>query len=54
MKVNDFEVEEDISATATLFWAEGVWMNRWGKEQQNSWRTQIFEVQTGLQERSNP
>ena len=28
MEVNDLEVEEDVSIMATLFSAEGVWMNR--------------------------
>ena len=31
MEVNNLEVEEDLSTVATLFWAEGVWMERWKK-----------------------
>ena len=29
MEVNDLDVEEDLSTMATIFWATGVWMNRW-------------------------
>ena len=33
LEVNDFEVEEKLSTMDTLFWAEGMWMNRWRSEQ---------------------
>ena len=53
MEVDNLEVEEEFSTMATLFWAEGVWMGRWKREQQNAWRKQIFEVQTwGTSERA--
>ena len=29
-EVNNLEGEEESSTMATLFWAEDVWMNRWG------------------------
>ena len=48
MEVNNPEFEEDLTTMATLFWAEGVWMNRWGREQKD-WRKQIFELQTWSQ-----
>ena len=52
MEVNDLEVAEEFSATATLyFWAKGVWMARWGRGQHKAWRKQIFEVRTWRQVR---
>ena len=48
-EVNNSEVAKDLSNVATLFWAEGVWMGRWRREQQKAWRTQIFKVQTWRQ-----
>ena len=42
MEVHDFEVEEELSSKATLFWAEGVWMGRWRREQLEAKRKQIF------------
>ena len=45
-EVSSWEVEEDVSTMATLFRAEGVWVNRCGREQQRAWRKQIVEVQT--------
>ena len=46
LEVNSLEVEEELSITATLFLAEGVWLGRWRKEQLKAWRKEIFEVQT--------
>ena len=46
MEVNDLEVEQDLSTMAAVFWAEGVWMSRWRREQQKAWRKQIFGVHT--------
>ena len=34
-------------------WAEGVWMDRWRREQQKAWRKQILEVQTLRQVRGS-
>ena len=45
LQVKNLAVEEEPSTMATLAWAEGVWWGRWGKEQPNAWRKQIFEVQ---------
>ena len=33
IEVSYLEVEEDLSTTATLVWAEGVWLGRWRREQ---------------------
>ena len=46
MEANSVEVEEGLSARATQAWAEGIWMGRWAREQKETWRKQIFEVQT--------
>ena len=51
MNVNNFEVEEELSTVATLAWVEGVWLGRWGREQQKAWRKQIPEAQTWRQVR---
>ena len=45
-QVSNQEVEEELSAMATLAWAEGVWMGRWRREQQKARWKQICEVQT--------
>ena len=44
LAVNRLEVQEEISTVASLFWAEGVRMGKWGKQPQAAWRRQIFEV----------
>ena len=49
---NNVEVEEDPSTMAALFWAEGVWMGKWKREQQKAWKRQLFEVQTWRHVRS--
>ena len=46
MEVNSVEVEEEFSAMATPAWAEGMWMGRWVREQKETWRKLIFDVQT--------
>ena len=51
VEVHNFEVEEELSTMATVFWAAGVWMNRWRRELQKAWRKQIFEVQRWKQVR---
>ena len=45
------EAEENLSTMATLFWAEGVWVVTWKREQQKAWWKQIFEVQIWRQVR---
>ena len=50
MEGDGLEVEEDLSIMVTLFWAEGVWLGRWRREQK-VWRKPIFEVQTWRQGR---
>ena len=42
LEVSDVEIEEELSTMATLFWAEGVRMNRWRGEQRKSWRDADF------------
>ena len=37
MEGNNVEVEEELSTMATVAWAEGVWLGKWGKEHQNAW-----------------
>ena len=49
MEVHNLEVEEKLSTIATHCWAEGVCVNRFGKEQHKAWRKQIFDVQTWRQ-----
>ena len=46
----EFE-EEDVSNMATLFWAEGVWVERWKRVLQKAWRKHIFEMQMWRQVR---
>ena len=29
MEVNSLEVQEELSTTATLAWAKGVWLGKW-------------------------
>ena len=43
------EVEEELSAMATQFWAQGVWTGKWSHEQKIAWMRQIREVQTWKQ-----
>ena len=38
MKVNNLEVEAELSTMTTLCWPNGVWMNRWRKEVHQAWR----------------
>ena len=45
LEVDDLEFEEEISAMATLFGAEGVWIGTWRRELRKAWRKQIFEGQ---------
>ena len=45
------EVEEDLSALATQYWAEGVWTGKWYQEQKEAWMKQVREVQTRRQVR---
>ena len=50
--VNDLKVEEEFSTMATPFCAEGVWMSRLKREQQQTaWRKRIIEVQRWKQVR---
>ena len=42
-------LRQNLSTTATLFWADGVWMGAWSREQQKACRKQIFEVQRSTQ-----
>ena len=49
MEVVGLKVEEELSTVATLFLAEGVWMGKWRRQQQKTWRKRILEVQTWKQ-----
>ena len=51
LKVNDLEVEEGLPTVATPAWAEGSLMGNWPREPRETWRKQIFEVQTWRQVR---
>ena len=51
MEVNILDVEEELSTTAPLAWAEGSWMGRWAGEQKEAWRKQRLEVQAWRQVR---
>ena len=42
MEVKSLEVEEELSMMPTLFWAEGVRMNSWRREEQKAWEEAIF------------
>ena len=46
MEVNDLGLRRSYPPLPRSFWAEGVRMGRWRREQQKAWRKQIiFEVQ---------
>ena len=47
----DLEVYEELSTLVSPAWAEGEWIGEWSAEQKESWRKQIFEVQTWRQVR---
>ena len=51
MEACGFEVEEELSTTATQFWAEVVWIGKWPVEQKEAWKNQAPEVQTWRQVR---
>ena len=45
MEVNTLEVEVDFVHHGSALLAEGVWMGRWKREQQTTWKKQ--NLQTG-------
>ena len=46
METYGLEVEEELSAVATQYWAEGVvWTGNWHHEQKEAWMRQIQKVQ---------
>ena len=47
LKVRHLEVETEISAIATLSWAEGVWAGRWKKEQRRLGGSELSKLQRG-------
>ena len=49
METYGLEVEEELSAVAVQYWAEGVWTRKWSHEQKEAWMRQIREVQTWKQ-----
>ena len=50
--VDELEVEENVSHMANNLWSgECLWMEKWNKEQQKAWTTQIFEEKTNRQVR---
>ena len=51
MEAYGLEVEEELSTMATQYWAEGVWTGKWRREQKETWRRQIQEVQKWRQVR---
>ena len=51
MEAFGLEVEEDLSALATQYWAEGVWIGKWPVEQKEARRNHTPEVQTWRQVR---
>ena len=51
MEVNILDVEEELSTTTPLAWAEGSWMGRRTGEQKEAWRKQKLEVQAWRQVR---
>ena len=48
LRVNNLEVDEELSTMATFAGAEGIWMGRWAKGQKEAWRNQIL-IQTWRQ-----
>ena len=51
MEAFGLEVEEDLSALATQYWAEGVWIGKWPVEQKEAWMNKAPEVPTWRQVR---
>ena len=46
MEAHGLEVEDEISAMATQFRAEGAWTGKWSHEQKEAWMRQNREVRT--------
>ena len=51
METYGLGVEEELSTTATQYWAEGVWTGKELHEQKEAWRGQLQKVQTWNQVR---
>ena len=51
MEAYGLEVEEELSTSATQFWAERVWMGKWYHERREAWTKQAREAQTWRQVR---
>ena len=45
MDAYGLEVEEELTTTATQYWAEGAWTGQWHHEQKEAFVRQIQEVQ---------
>ena len=45
MEARGLEVEEELPTLATQYWAEGVWTEKWYREQGEACMRQIQEVQ---------
>ena len=51
MEAYGFEVEEELSTSATRYWADGVWTRKWHHEEREAWMNQVREVQMWRQVR---
>ena len=51
MELCGLEEEEELSTIATQYWAEGIWTEKWCREQREAWIKQIQEVQSWRQAR---